>query len=95
MYPPESIANSEHFPFRRLAHRFITTANTEYHTANTSAEMTATNTQEKIALIKQGLQEVLKENIISDVIEKEGRPLKIYWGKSRTRQSTYHTRTHE
>ena len=45
------------------------------------ASMTA---QEKIALIKQGLQEVLKENIISDVIEKEGRALKIYWGTRHT-----------
>jgi tyrosyl-tRNA synthetase len=42
--------------------------------------MASLNAQEKISLIKRGLQEVLKENIIPDVIEKEGRPLKIYWG---------------
>jgi tyrosyl-tRNA synthetase len=42
------------------------------------AELSA---QEKISLIKQGLQEVLKEDIITDVIEKQGRPLKIYWGE--------------
>jgi tyrosyl-tRNA synthetase len=46
--------------------------------------MAATSAQEKIALITQGLQEVLKESIISDIIEKQGRPLKIYWGKSQT-----------
>lgn len=42
--------------------------------------MTEMSAQGKLALIKQGLQEVLKENIITDVLEKEGRPLKIYWG---------------
>ncbi|KAI5810597.1 tRNA synthetases class I-domain-containing protein [Pyronema omphalodes] len=45
------------------------------------AELTA---QEKIALITQGLQEVLKENIIEDVLVKENRPLKIYWGTAPT-----------
>lgn len=35
---------------------------------------------EKIALIKQNLQEVLKPEILEDVIVKQGRPLKIYWG---------------
>jgi tyrosyl-tRNA synthetase len=42
--------------------------------------MATLSAQEKISLIKQGLQEVLKENILTDVIEKESRPLKIYWG---------------
>jgi hypothetical protein len=37
--------------------------------------------QEKIALITQNLQEVLKLEIIEDVILKQNRPLKIYWGK--------------
>lgn len=37
--------------------------------------------QEKLALIKENLQEVLKEDIIEDVILKQNRPLKIYWGK--------------
>ena len=39
---------------------------------------------EKIALIKEQLQEVLKPEIIEDVIKKQNRPLVIYWGK-RTR----------
>lgn len=43
--------------------------------------MTELNSQEKIALIKQGLQEVLREEIIRKVIEDEKRPLKIYWGE--------------
>lgn len=36
--------------------------------------------QEKIALIKQNLQEVLKPEILEDVIVKQNRPLRIYWG---------------
>ena len=43
-----------------------------------AGELTA---HEKIALIKQGLQEVLKGDIIEDVIIRQNRPLKIYWGK--------------
>ena len=35
---------------------------------------------EKIALIKANLQEVLKPEIIEDVINKQDRPLAIYWG---------------
>ncbi|KAI5851300.1 tRNA synthetases class I-domain-containing protein [Morchella snyderi] len=45
------------------------------------AESTAA---EKIELITRGLQEVLKLNIIEDVIIKENRPLKIYWGTAPT-----------
>jgi hypothetical protein len=49
--------------------------------------------QEKIALIKQNLQEVLKEDILEDIIIKQNRPLVIYLGKysithSRGTQST-------
>lgn len=40
-------------------------------------EMTAA---EKVELITRGLQEVLKKNIIEDVIVKENRALKVYWG---------------
>ncbi|KAI4143549.1 MAG: hypothetical protein L6R39_004528 [Caloplaca ligustica] len=40
--------------------------------------------QEKLALIKENLQEVLKEDIIEDVILKQNRPLKIYWGTATT-----------
>ena len=36
---------------------------------------------EKIALICKDLQEVLRPNIIEDVIKKENRPLSIYYGK--------------
>lgn len=36
---------------------------------------------ESIALIHENLQEVLRPEIIEDVIKKENRPLKIYWGK--------------
>lgn len=42
--------------------------------------MAASTAAEKIELITRGLQEVLKLNIIEDVIIKENRPLKIYWG---------------
>jgi tyrosyl-tRNA synthetase len=36
--------------------------------------------QEKIALIKKNLAEVLKPEILEDVIIKQNRPLVIYWG---------------
>lgn len=36
---------------------------------------------EKIALIKENLQEVLKPEIIEDVIKKQNRPLVIYLGQ--------------
>lgn len=38
--------------------------------------------QQKIALINENLQEVLRSDIIENVIVKEGRPLAIYWGKA-------------
>jgi len=37
---------------------------------------------DKIALIKQNLQEVLKPEIIENVIKKQDRPLIIYWGET-------------
>ncbi|KAI9810353.1 MAG: hypothetical protein M1827_006320 [Pycnora praestabilis] len=40
--------------------------------------------QEKIALIKKNLQEVLKPELIEDVIVKQKRPLKVYWGTATT-----------
>ncbi|MCJ1358069.1 MAG: hypothetical protein MMC33_008067 [Icmadophila ericetorum] len=40
--------------------------------------------QEKIALIQEGLQEVLRPDIIEDVIVKQKRPLEIYWGTATT-----------
>ena len=36
--------------------------------------------QQKIALINENLQEVLRSDIIENVIVKENRPLAIYWG---------------
>ncbi|EEH38220.1 tyrosyl-tRNA synthetase [Paracoccidioides lutzii Pb01] len=40
--------------------------------------------QEKIALIYQNLQEVLKPEIIEDVIVRQNRPLKVYFGTATT-----------
>ena len=37
--------------------------------------------QQKIDLIKENLQEVLRPDIIEDVIVKQKRPLRIYWGR--------------
>lgn len=51
----------------------------------TMVELTAA---EKIELITRGLQEVLKKNIIEDVIVKENRPLKVYWGSSSPSERT-------
>ncbi|KAL2057205.1 hypothetical protein ABVK25_002258 [Lepraria finkii] len=39
---------------------------------------------EKIALIKEQLQEVLKPEIIEDVVKKQDRPLVVYWGTATT-----------
>ena len=36
--------------------------------------------EERLKLILQNLQEVLKPDIIEHVVLKEDRPLKIYWG---------------
>ncbi|KAF3911866.1 hypothetical protein AA313_de0209518 [Arthrobotrys entomopaga] len=46
--------------------------------------MTTLTPNEKVELIKRNLQEVLGEEIIRDVIEKQNRPLKIYWGTATT-----------
>ena len=35
---------------------------------------------ERIAIIRQNLYEVLKPDIIEDVIKRQNRPLCIYWG---------------
>ncbi|KAL8704177.1 MAG: hypothetical protein Q9201_002675 [Fulgogasparrea decipioides] len=40
--------------------------------------------QDKIALIYENLHEKLKEGIIEDVILKQDRPLKVYWGTATT-----------
>ncbi|MCJ1253548.1 hypothetical protein MMC24_001360 [Lignoscripta atroalba] len=44
----------------------------------------ALSAQEKIALIHENLQEVLKPEIIEDVIVRQNRPLVIYWGTATT-----------
>src|SRR5947209_2190863 len=44
--------------------------------------MTELDPQQKIALIYENLQEVLRKDIIEHVIVKENRPLAIYWGNS-------------
>ncbi|KAI3402717.1 TYS1 [Candida oxycetoniae] len=45
---------------------------------------TVSGPQEQFELITKGLQEVLNPQIIQDVLEKEKRPLKIYWGTAPT-----------
>ena len=39
--------------------------------------------EERLTLIYQNLQEVLKPEIIEQVVLKEDRPLKIYWGMAK------------
>lgn len=46
--------------------------------------MSVTDPVEQYELITKGLQEVLNAQIIKDVLEKEKRPLKIYWGSAPT-----------
>lgn len=43
------------------------------------------NNDEKFQLITENLQEVIRPQVIHDVLA-EGRPLKIYWGKSSVSQ---------
>lgn len=49
--------------------------------ASTLAGSDSLTADEKFQLITRGLQEVLKPEIIHDVLTKEERPLVIYWGK--------------
>ncbi|KAK5117154.1 hypothetical protein LTR85_008922 [Meristemomyces frigidus] len=51
--------------------------------SSTDAQM-ANTTQEKFALIKQNLQEVLNPEIIEEILNKNERPLSIYWGTATT-----------
>ncbi|KAL8930785.1 MAG: hypothetical protein Q9208_000326 [Pyrenodesmia sp. 3 TL-2023] len=44
----------------------------------------AMSTEDKLALIKVNLYEVLKEDLIEDVVVRQNRPLKIYWGTATT-----------
>ena len=36
--------------------------------------------EDRLKLIHQNLQEILKPDIIEQIVLKEDRPLKIYWG---------------
>ncbi|KAL8970636.1 MAG: hypothetical protein Q9183_001421 [Haloplaca sp. 2 TL-2023] len=42
------------------------------------------NAEDKLALIYENLAEKLKEDIIEDVVKKQDRPLKVYWGTATT-----------
>lgn len=42
--------------------------------------------EERLKLIHQNLQEVLKPDIIEQIVLKEDRPLKIYWGMAKLDQ---------
>ncbi|KAK3674523.1 Tyrosine--tRNA ligase cytoplasmic [Recurvomyces mirabilis] len=50
---------------------------------STSAQLASTP-QEKFALIKDNLQEVLNPEIIEEILQKNERPLRIYWGTATT-----------
>ena len=47
-----------------------------------------TDPVEQYNLITKGLQETLNGQIIKDVLEKENRPVKIYWGTAPTGKTT-------
>jgi tyrosyl-tRNA synthetase len=53
-------------------------------TSNGSNAPLAQTPAEKLALIKNNLQEVLNPEIIEEVLNKNERPLKIYWGTATT-----------
>ncbi|KAI7051078.1 tyrosyl-tRNA synthetase, partial [Hortaea werneckii] len=50
---------------------------------STAAQLASTP-QEKFALLKNNLQEVLNPEIIEEVLNKNERPLRIYWGTATT-----------
>ena len=45
--------------------------------------------EERLTLIYQNLQEVLKPEIIEEIVLKEDRPLKIYWGMAKLDRQIY------
>ncbi|KAF2769524.1 tyrosine tRNA ligase [Teratosphaeria nubilosa] len=51
--------------------------------ADTSAQL-ASSATEKFALIKKNLQEVLNPDIIEEILNKNERPLRVYWGTATT-----------
>ena len=53
-------------------------------TSNGSDTAQAQTPAEKLALIKNNLQEVLNPEIIDEVVNKNERPLRIYWGTATT-----------
>ena len=42
--------------------------------------MAEVSREDRLKLIHQNLQEILKPDIIEHIVLKEDRPLKIYWG---------------
>jgi tyrosyl-tRNA synthetase len=52
--------------------------------AETNPSSTPQTAAEKLALIKHNLQEVLNEEILTDILTKNERPLKLYWGTATT-----------
>ena len=42
------------------------------------------NREQQLALIKQNLQEVLKPELLEDIVLRQGRPLSLYWGTATT-----------
>ena len=42
---------------------------------------------ERISLIRENLQEILKFDIIEDIVKRQNKPLSIYWGRSPSNSS--------
>lgn len=52
----------------------------DQHDWSHDTEGDVVSADERIALIQENLQEVLKPEIIEDVINRQKRPLVVYWG---------------
>ena len=63
---------------------------TKYCASSTSEKMISLSPEEQLEIILENTTEVLKEDIIRDVIFNQKRPLKVYWGA----QSHYRTSPH-
>lgn len=63
---------------------FSNSQSAELTTIPTMAEQLSR--EDRLKLILQNLQEVLKPDIIEHVVLKEDRPLKIYWGTAKYNQ---------
>lgn len=60
---------------------FPESQSTDFRISPTMAEHLSR--EERLGLIHQNLQEVLKPDIIEQIVLKEDRPLKIYWGMAK------------